>query len=235
MYRSEPTMSTPTIAQRLAATNLRIAQVAGAASRDPQAVRLVAVSKTVDADAIREAYAAGQRAFGENRVQELADKAAVLPADCEWHMIGHLQKNKVRAAVQAAWIHSVDSLDLLQRIDRIAGEEGRRPNVLLQVNITGEESKSGLSPDGAVGAVELALGCANLTCKGLMTMAEFGADESGLRACFAGLRELRDRLASRFGAALPDLSMGMSGDFEAAIAEGATLVRIGTAIFGPRH
>jgi pyridoxal phosphate enzyme (YggS family) len=235
MYRSERTMSTPTIAQRLAATNLRIAQAASAAGRDPKTVRLVAVSKTVDADAVREAYAAGQRAFGENRVQELASKMANLSADCEWHMIGHLQKNKARAAVQAAWIHSVDSVDLLQRIDRIAGEEGCCPNVLLQVNITGEESKSGLSPEEVPAGVELALGCGNLNCRGFMTMAEFGADEAGLRACFAGLRELRDRMANQFGTELPELSMGMSGDFEAAIAEGATLVRIGTAIFGPRH
>lgn len=229
-------MSNPCIEQSLAIVRERIAAAALGAGRSPESVRLIAVSKTVDAAAVGAALAAGQRAFGENRVQELAAKATALPEDCEWHLIGHLQKNKVRAAVQfAAWIHSVDSLDLLERLDRISGEEGRRPKVLLQVNMTGEATKSGFSPEQAALAVEAVRACGNLACRGLMTMAEFDADEVALRACFGGLRRLRDEFAARHGLALPELSMGMSGDFETAIAEGATLVRVGTAIFGSRH
>ncbi len=229
-------MSNPSIEQRLAGVRERIAAAARAAGRLPETVRLVAVSKTVDAAAVGEALAAGQRAFGENRVQELAAKAAALPGDCEWHLIGHLQQNKARAAVQdAAWIHSVDSLDLLERLDRIAGEEGRRPRVLLQVNMTGEATKSGLVPEAVPAVVAAARACANLSCRGFMTMAEFEADEAALRACFGGLRRLRDEVAERCGMDLPELSMGMSGDYEIAIAEGATMVRVGTAIFGPRH
>ena len=229
-------MSSATIGQRLAATRARVAEAAASGGRAPDSVRVVAVSKTVEAPAIREAYGSGQRAFGENRVQELARKAGILPGDCEWHLIGHLQGNKARLAVQSAdWIHSVDSVDLLCRLDRIAGEEGRRPRVLLQVNVTGEASKSGLALPEVPLAVESAVGCAHLDCRGLMTMAEFAAEETALRAAFAALRDLRDRMAERFGVALPELSMGMSGDFEAAIAEGATMVRIGTAIFGARQ
>lgn len=229
-------MSNPSIEQRLASVRERIAEAARAAGRLPETVRLIAVSKTVDAAAVGEAHAAGQRAFGENRVQDLAGKAAALPGDCEWHLIGHLQQNKARAAVQAAaWIHAVDSLDLLARLDRIAGEEGLRPKVLLQVNLTGEATKSGLAPEAVAAVVEAARACANLSCRGFMTMAEFAADEAALRACFGGLRRLRDDLAARCGMALPELSMGMSGDYEIAIAEGATMVRVGTAIFGPRH
>ncbi len=236
MYRRERGMSNSTIAQRLATVQERIAAAARAAGRDPASVRLVAVSKTVDAEAVREALAAGQVAFGENRVQELANKVAALPEGCEWHLIGHLQNNKARTAVRAAsWIHSVDSLELLERLDRIAGEEGCRPRILLQVNVTGEEAKSGLAPEAVPAAVEAARACANLDCQGFMTMAEFDADEAALHACFAGLRQLRDAMAARYGMALPELSMGMSGDFEIAIAEGATLVRVGTAIFGSRH
>ena len=228
-------MSTPKIQQRLATTQARVAGAATEAGRPPESVCLVAVSKTVDVAAVREAYEAGQRRFGENRVQELARKVTALPDDCEWHLIGHLQKNKARAAVAAAdWIHSVDSQELLERLDRIAGEECRRPCILLQVNITGEEAKSGFAPAELPAAVAFAATCDHLDCQGLMTMAQFDADEGTLRASFAGLRQLRDAMAERFGLPLPELSMGMSGDFEAAIAEGATLVRIGTAIFGRR-
>ncbi|MBT3286202.1 MAG: YggS family pyridoxal phosphate-dependent enzyme [Victivallales bacterium] len=228
-------MSTPKIQQRLATTQARVAEAAAEVGRPPESVRLVAVSKTVDAAAVREAYEAGQRRFGENRVQELARKVTELPDDCEWHLIGHLQKNKARAAVLAAdWIHSVDSQGLLERLDRIAGEAGRRPCILLQVNITAEESKSGFTPEELPAAVAFVVTCDHLDCQGLMTMAAFDADEGILRASFARLRNLRDAMAERFGLPLPELSMGMSGDFEAAIAEGATLVRIGTAIFGRR-
>jgi pyridoxal phosphate enzyme (YggS family) len=150
-------------------------------------------------------------------------------------MIGHLQANKVRPVVRhAAWIHSVDSLDLLQRIDRIAGEEGRCPAVLLEINVSGEESKFGLAPAAVPAVIEGGLACANLRLAGLMTMAPYEAPEAELRKIFGGLRTLRDSQQTSFNIALPELSMGMSGDFPIAVAEGATIVRIGTAIFGER-
>jgi pyridoxal phosphate enzyme (YggS family) len=212
-----------------------VAQAVVAAGRPARSARLLAVSKTVPQDLVMDSYAAGAREFGESRPQELAEKAAKLPADCIWHMIGHLQANKVRPVVRcAAWIHSVDSLDLLQRIDRIAGEEGKRPSVLFEVNVSGEESKFGLAPSAVPALVEAGLACANLRLAGLMTMAPYDAPETELRKIFGGLRQLRDELQARFNIQLPELSMGMSGDFPIAVAEGATIVRIGTAIFGER-
>ncbi len=230
----------------------RIAGAAVRAGRAPESVRLVAVSKNHPAEAVAAAYAAGQRVFGENRPQELRDKRLQLPVDCEWHMIGHLQSNKARLAVQtAAWIHSVNAVDLLQRLDRVAGEEAggpqpeagnaqhatrntKRPVILLEINIAGEASKSGARPDAARELLEAALRSPHLDCRGLMTMAPYDAPEAELRRVFGGLRELRDRLAAEFGAPLPELSMGMSDDFEIAVEEGSTLVRVGTAIFGER-
>jgi PLP dependent protein len=228
-------MSTVDIVANLATVRRQIAAAAEAAGRDPQTVRLVAVSKTVDVEAIRQAVEAGQRDFGENHVHQLVLKAAALPPFCTWHLIGHLQGNKVRPAVtSAACLHAVDSLALLERIDRIAGAEQRRPAVLLQVNISGEATKSGAAPAETAELLRGALRCEHLSCRGLMTMAPFEAPEATLRQVFGGLRLLRDRLQDQIGAALPELSMGMSGDFQIAIREGATLVRIGTAIFGPR-
>ena len=228
-------MSNPDIATRLETVRLQIRAAALAAGRDAASVRLVAVSKTVAEEAVRCALAAGQRDFGENQVQELCRKAALLPSDCTWHLIGHLQGNKVRQAVRlAAWIHTVDSVALLERIERLAAAEGRRPNVLLQVNISGETGKFGAAPEAVEAILGRALTCTHLTCCGLMTMAPFGATEVQLRQVFGGLRRCRDHLQNRCGAVLPELSMGMSGDFASAIREGATLVRLGTAIFGPR-
>lgn len=230
---TETTMGIP---GNLAQVRGRIATLAAAAGRAPESVRLVAVSKTVAAEAVRQALAAGQTEFGENQVQELTRKAQVLGGACTWHLIGHLQSNKVRPAVRAAaWIHSVDSTALLERIDRIAAEEGRCPIVLLQVNLSGETTKSGAPPDRVEELVLCARRCTHLSCRGLMTMAPFEAPESVLHSVFGGLRELRDRLQDRTGVPLPELSMGMSGDYPVAIEEGATLVRIGTAIFGPRQ
>ncbi len=212
-----------------------VARAVAAAGRPAGSARLLAVSKTVPQELVQEAYAAGARDFGESRPQELAGKAMALPADCCWHMIGHLQANKVRHVVgHAAWIHSVDSLELLQRIDRIAGEEGRRPTVLLEINVSGEPSKFGLAPAAVPALLEAGLGCANLRLAGFMTMAPYEAPESELRMIFGSLRKLRDEMQARFSVSLPELSMGMSGDFPVAIAEGATIVRIGTAIFGER-
>ena len=228
-------MSTATIQENLEGTLARIAAAAHKAGRGPRAVRLVADSKTVTAGTVQAAYDCGQRVFGENRAQELEAKVPRLPPDIEWHMIGHLQRNKVRPVVKtAAWIHSVDSLPLVERIDRIAQEEGRCPAILLELNISTEPSKSGIAPTAAEDLLRAALACSNLTCRGLMTMAPFGAPPALLGRIFGGLRDLRDKLSAATGAPLPDLSMGMSADFEVAVAEGATLVRIGTAVFGPR-
>jgi hypothetical protein len=223
------------VAENLQRVRERIAAAAARSGRCAADVRLVAVTKTVASEAVREAYAAGQRLFGENRVQELAVKAPALPSDCQWHLIGHLQGNKARLAVRhAAWLHALDSVDLAERVDRIALEEGKRPEVLLEVNLSGETSKFGIAAAAAPALAEAALRSPHLALRGLMTLAPYGAPEAELRRLFAGLRELRDRLAAALGVPLPELSMGMSGDFEAAIAEGATLVRIGTAIFGER-
>jgi pyridoxal phosphate enzyme (YggS family) len=228
-------MSTVDILGNLTAVRQQITAAAEAAGRDPHTVRLVAVCKTVGPEAVRQALAAGQCDFGENQVQPLVHKAAQLPPECTWHLIGHLQGNKVRPAVTtAACLHAVDSVDLLERIDRIAATEQRCPTVLLQVNISGEPTKSGVIPADAAGLLHCARHCEHLTCRGLMTMAPFEASETELGQVFGGLRRLRDRLQDESGVSLPELSMGMSGDFRIAIREGATLVRIGTAIFGPR-
>lgn len=228
-------MSTIPLGENLQRVRDQVQQTAEKAGRRADSVRLVAVSKTVDAHRVREAHAAGHRDFGENRAQELQRKCVGLPTDCCWHMIGHLQRNKVRTVVGSAqWIHSADSVALLRRIDRIAGEEGGSPSVLLQINVSGEESKFGVEPAAAGELLETGLAAANLTVRGLMTMAPYGASSATCRHIFAGLRTLRDRLAASFGCELPELSMGMSADFREAIAEGATMVRIGTAIFGPR-
>jgi PLP dependent protein len=225
-----------TIAENLTAVRQRIADAARKAGRQPSDVRLLAVSKTFPAADIADAYANGaQHCFGENRVQELEEKAPILPQEIQWHLIGHLQANKVRNAVKfATWIHSVDSLELLERIERIAEEEHACPHILLEVNISGEESKFGLTPEQADELAGVAKNMTHLKLEGLMTMAPFEAPADELHRVFGGLRELRDHIAQHHNITLPELSMGMSGDFEAAIAEGATIVRIGTAIFGHR-
>lgn len=237
----EPALTAELIRSRSDAVLARLRQVAVDAARDPETVRLVAVTKGFGSHVIREAARAGLTRFGENRVQEAIPKMEVAPA-AEWHLVGRLQANKARPAVRAfAAIHSVDSLDLLERIDRIAAEEERAPSVFLQVNVTGEATKAGFPLEWFEAAVQAPgplpdaianLGAARLV--GLMTIGPAGAppDESG--RVFATLRRLRDELAVLTGRPLPELSMGMTADADAAVAEGATLVRIGTAIFGPR-
>ncbi len=213
----------------------RIRRAAEASGRRAESIRLLAVSKTFPAEAIRELYDAGVRLFGESRAPELAEKAAALPADIEWHFIGRLQANKVRKVVQIArMIHSVDTLPLLERIDRIAGEEGRRPEILLEVNVSGEATKAGTAPSALERLAEEAAGCRNLVFCGLMTMAPADATETEIAAVFETLRRCRDALAGRLQIALPVLSMGMSGDFEIAVRHGSTLVRVGSSIFGGR-
>lgn len=205
------------------------------AGRDPSEVDLVAVSKTQPAEAVRELFEAGQGVFGENRVQELLAKAPLLPGAVRWHLIGHLQKNKIRKVLPAVeLIHGVDSLELAREIDRIAGELGLFPRVLLEVNVAGERTKFGFAPDAVRASLDDLLALPRLQVEGLMAIPPAVDHPGDARPFFAALRGLRDDLAARSGAPLSTLSMGMSGDFESAIAEGATLVRVGTALFGPR-
>lgn len=212
-----------------------VAQAALDAGRDPATVRLLAVSKTFPAEDVQEVFLAGQKCFGENRVQELTEKGKVLSREIEWHLIGHLQQNKVRAALEfASWIHAVDTPELLHRIEAISAELSVHPKLLLEVNISGEESKFGLTPDAALELAKSLPADAPAPLTGLMTMAPFEAPEEQLHRIFGGLRQLRDRIQEIRGTALPELSMGMSGDYRVAIQEGATIVRIGTAIFGHR-
>ena len=225
------------IADNIMQIRAKIAEYAIASGRSADAVRLLAVSKTFPAADIAEAReTASQFMFGENRVQELAEKAPVLPDDIQWHIIGHLQSNKAaKAAELAHWVHSVDSEKLLNKLQAGAEAANRTLNILLEVNWTGEESKSGIrGADEALRLAEMAVSCKNLNLRGLMTMAEFDATEARLRETFSGVRELRDRMERELGLTLPELSMGMSGDFREAILGGATIVRIGTAIFGRR-
>lgn len=225
------------IAENIAEIRAKIAEYTVLSGRPADSCRLLAVSKTFPATDIAEARSsARQFMFGENRVQELTEKAPVLPDDIQWHIIGHLQSNKAaKAAELAHWVHSVDSEKLLNKLQAGAEAVDRTLNILLEINWTGEESKAGIrSADEALRLAELAANCKNLNLRGLMTMAEFDASEARLRETFSGVRTLRDRMERELGLTLPELSMGMSGDFREAILEGATMVRIGTAIFGRR-
>lgn len=222
-------------AENLAAILARIETVAGKHGRKAGEIQLVAVSKTNPPEAIREVFEAGQRAFGESRVQEALPKLDALPPEIEWHFIGHLQTNKIRKVIDRfALFHGVDNQNLAQQMNRIASELGVTANVLLEVNVSGEESKFGFDPKTLSAALEVLLPLPFLRIQGLMTMAPYSDDPESARPYFAKLRELRDRLAVETGNPLPELSMGMSGDFEQGIAEGATIVRVGSAIFGER-
>ncbi|MFH1058297.1 MAG: YggS family pyridoxal phosphate-dependent enzyme [Pseudomonadota bacterium] len=224
------------VADGLTAVRSRMAAAAQAAGRSPKDVRLVAVSKTQPPEAVREALAAGQVVFGENYVQEAAAKIAGAGPGPEWHFIGHLQTNKARQAAELfSAVQSVHSLKLAQALDRRAGELDKRIMVLIQVSLAGEEQKSGCLPAEASGLAQAIAALPHLDLRGLMTMPPFFDEPEAARPYFAGLRELAAALAPDLPAgAMSELSMGMSGDFEAAIAEGATLVRVGTAIFGAR-
>lgn len=223
------------IAESLREIRERMREACIAAGRDPAEVTLVAVSKMHPPAAVDEALRAGQLDFGENYVQEVREKVPVLPAAIRWHYIGSLQRNKVKYL--APWvhmIHTVDSLRLAQEIDHRAAEHGRTIPVLLQVNVAREDVKSGCSVEEAPALAEQIARLEHLELRGLMTMPPFWPAEQ-VRPFFAGLRELRERLRADLGLDLPELSMGMTADFEVAIAEGATLVRVGTAIFGSRN
>ena len=208
------------------------------AGRDPSEVSLIAVSKTKPADMIRELYGEGQRLFGENRPQELRDKAAVLPEDISWHMIGHLQKNKIKYVVgKAALIHSVDTFELAEAINAEAVKRGTGPvSVLLEVNVAEEESKFGLKAEETAALARQAAGLENIRVKGLMTVAPFVENAEENRPVFRRLRQLSVDIATQNidNVSMNVLSMGMTNDYEIAVEEGATFVRVGTAIFGAR-
>ena len=223
------------VAANLEMVQERIAAAVAKSNRSADDVQLIAVSKKQDAEKVRAAFDGGQAIFGESRVQEARVKIPLLPGAVRWHFIGHLQKNKVRHALPLFELfHSVDSVALANDIERIAAEEGVRPRVLLEINVAGEGSKIGFSPDAVVAAMEPLLQLGRLEIEGLMAIPPFSSEAEDSRPFFVLLRELRDRLERDFAIRLPQLSMGMSNDYEVAIEEGATLVRVGTAIFGER-
>jgi pyridoxal phosphate enzyme (YggS family) len=223
------------VAENLTEIRGRIEQAAIRAGRRAEEIRLVAVSKTHPPEKIREAFECGQLVFGESRVQEALPKLDALPPEIEWHFIGHLQTNKIRKIISRfALFHGVDNTNLALQMNRIAGEIGTTANVLLEVNVSGEESKFGFDPEALPVALDQLLSLPYFRIHGLMTMAPYSDNPEEARPFFGRLRELRDRLTAATGHPLAELSMGMSGDFEQGIAEGATIVRVGSAIFGER-
>ncbi|MBU4447609.1 MAG: YggS family pyridoxal phosphate-dependent enzyme [Proteobacteria bacterium] len=223
------------IAQNLKDVRAAIAAAAHRARRDPGSVRLVAVSKTVDLSLIRAAVDAGQDLFGENYLQEARDKIAVLGRPVSWHLVGHLQSNKAREAVALFdLIHAVDRLKLARALDAAAARQGKVQDVLIQVNQAGEATKSGVDPAAAPALLQEVARLPHLRVLGLMTMPPWFPDPEAARPYFQALRALQDHLRGLTGLPLTELSMGMSGDFAVAVEEGATLVRVGTAIFGSR-
>jgi len=223
------------IAENLERAHEQIAQAAAKVGRAIDEIELVAISKTHDAAKVREAIEAGQTLFGESRVQEARVKIPELPSNLRWHFVGHLQKNKIRHALPLFELtHSVDSLALAEDINRIAEEDGLHPRVLLEVNVAGEGSKFGFQPDKLRAEMESLLALPRLSILGLMTIPPIAEEAEASRKYFVQLRELRARLQTEFHVDLAQLSMGMTQDFAVAVEEGATLVRVGTAIFGER-
>lgn len=226
------------VAANLARIRARIAEAAARAGRPADAVRLIAVSKTFGPEAVRAAHAAGQVDFGENKVQEALAKAeATRDLPLTWHLIGHLQRNKAkRAGASFPWIHTVDDPDLLLRLDAGAAEAARPLRLLLQVDLAGEATKFGAPPEAIRALLDRAADCRAATLVGLMVLPPWSDDPEASRPWFQRLRELRDQLLADGypPAALAELSMGMSNDFEVAVEEGATIVRVGSAIFGAR-
>ena len=226
------------ISSNLAAVRGRLERAARAAGRDPADIRLVAVSKTFPAAAVREAFAAGQVDFGENRVQEALQKIReTAELHSRWHLVGHLQSNKARkVAGPFAYVHSVDSVELLTRLDQAATAEGAAPKLLIQVDLAGEATKFGAPESALPQLVEAAGGLHSAELVGLMLLPPYSEDPEQSRPWFRRLREIRDGLVKQGVRAsrLRELSMGMSHDFHIAVEEGATIVRVGTAIFGER-
>ena len=225
------------ITANLATIQARINAACAACGREPDEVRLLPVSKTVPAERLHFAYDAGIRLLGENKVQEAYDKWQAL-ADLDglnWAVIGHLQSNKVKYVARfAAEFQALDSLDIAESLDRRLQQEGRSLDVFVQVNTSDEPQKYGIAPDAAAAFIRALPQYSSLRLRGLMTLALFSDDKDAVRRCFIRLRELRDGLQQQ-NPAVAELSMGMSGDFELAIAEGATTVRVGQAIFGARR
>ena len=220
------------LAENLAFVRESVATAAVHSGRKPGDVQLVAISKTHPPELILEAVEEGQELFGESRVQESLVKIPVLPSNLRWHFIGHLQSNKVRKVLPFfELIHGVDTPGIARDIDRIGGETGIFPRVLLEVNVSGEGSKHGFSPETLERTLEELLALPRLQVEGFMTMAPLAPEAEASRPYFAALRELRDRLSAKVGIPLATLSMGMSGDYKVAVEEGATLVRVGSAIF----
>jgi pyridoxal phosphate enzyme (YggS family) len=225
----------PSIAEHLERVCEQIAQAAAKAGRAIDEIEVVAITKTHPAEKVREAIEAGQTLFGESRVQEARAKIPELPSNLRWHFVGHLQKNKIRYALPLFELfHGVDSLALAQEINRIAADEGMHPRVLLEVNVAGEGSKFGFSTDKLREQMEELLALQRLSILGLMTIPPLADKAEASRRYFVELRQLRDRLQTEFHVDLPQLSMGMTQDFPIAVEESATLVRVGTAIFGER-
>ena len=226
------------IAARLDAVRRRLDAAAHRASRNPSDITLVAISKTFGPEMIRAAAAAGQLSFGENRVQEaLAKQEALADLPLDWHLVGHLQSNKARKAAAAfSLIHSVDRQELVARLDAAAAAAGTRPRILLQVDLAGEATKAGVSEADLPRLVDAALDAAHLALAGLMIIPPIPDTPEDSRVWFRRLRDVRDRLVDQGvpASSLRELSMGMSGDFEVAVEEGATIVRVGSAIFGAR-
>ncbi|HVF70863.1 MAG TPA: YggS family pyridoxal phosphate-dependent enzyme [Chthoniobacterales bacterium] len=223
------------VAENLLAVRTQIAEAAKRSGRSSDEIELIAISKTHEPEKVRAAFDAGQEVFGESRVQEARAKIPLLPSAARWHFVGRLQRNKIRHALPLFELfHSVDSVALARDMSRIAEEEGLRPRVLLEVNVAGEGSKIGFRPDSLRAEMEQLLELPGLTLEGLMTIPPLAPEPEASRKHFVAVRELRDELAAAFSVGLPHLSMGMTGDFTVAIEEGATLVRVGTAIFGKR-
>lgn len=214
-----------------------IAAAATRAGRDPGTIQLMAVSKTVEPDRIRQALDAGITLLGENYVQEAREKIPAVGRPAEWHMIGHLQTNKVKYVVNLFdWIHSVNRLELARELDKRAGQNNRKLNALVEVNVSGEASKNGAVPEQVLELVRQISVLPNLSVRGLMTMPPYSDDPENSRPYFIALRRLRDDIVSAAvpGISMTELSMGMTDDFEVAIEEGATIIRVGRAIFGDR-
>lgn len=229
-------MAIMTIKERVESVRERIAMAALRAGRDPEEVCLVAVAKTFPASAVEQVIAAGVNDVGENRVQEAKAKIPEVKAPCHWHMVGHLQTNKAQLAVRLFdWIQSLDSMKLAQELEKAGSSLGKRVRTLIEVNLAQEPTKSGVTEAELFSLLDQAAALSNLSIEGLMGMPPYDPDPEAVRPYFGRLRRLRDDAASRFPRlALSHLSMGMSHDFEVAVEEGATIVRIGAAIFGER-
>ncbi len=225
---------TTSIASRLAATQQRLAEAARTAGRDPAAILLLAVSKTQPADVIQTAYDAGLRAFGENYIQEAVDKQPLLPADIEWHCIGPVQSNKSKlVAEHFDWCHTVDTLKLAERLNAQRPTALPPLNVCIQLHVGGEDNKSGIGADEVAAIAAAIAEMPRLRLRGLMTIPPASDDPAEQRRWFAEARAVYEKLRAQH-ASVDTLSMGMSGDLEAAIAEGSTMIRVGSALFGPR-